>query len=511
MRPRIRILFAILLVVGLAAGATHSAAAALTDPMSSSKPGAIGHRSSTLQVDGEWSPGTVPALEQRSHELYCQLAAEQVALAFESTIEVRIPIEELRRLEETANVEPRMRVGLVQDLGIDLDLNGLTPARLSAKAMAVVAGAARLAPDGGIVWTIPIRSAGASALRLHLSGLDLPQGTQLYVYSAPLSTAGPALAEAFGPYIGRGPSGSGELWTPTITGEMVVLQLRHHGPSTVDDLASTRLTLESVGHMGHTFVLAQAAAADAKSFCSFNAPCVENGECYTSVPAVAGARDAVAMIIFRSGRYYYICSGGLLADTNPGTFVPYFLTAHHCISRKKEASSVEAIFQYRASSCADTSCPPPASSLPRALGSTILSTGRTGDYTLLQLDQPAPAGSFFLGWNATPVAYSNGLPLYRISHPQGGPQAYSEHAVDTSKPTCSSWPRGGWIYSQDVVGATEGGSSGSPVLDGNGDVVGQLSGGCGYNVGDPCDSAQNATVDGAFATYFQSVAGWLSP
>ena len=56
----------------------------------------------------------------------------------------------------------------------------------------------------------------------------------------------------------------------------------------------------------------------------------------------------------------------------------------------------------------------------------------------------------------------------------------------------------------------EGGSSGSPVVNGAGQIVGQLSGGCGYNVGDNCDAASNATVDGAFAAYFSQVSSILA-
>jgi hypothetical protein len=145
------------------------------------------------------------------------------------------------------------------------------------------------------------------------------------------------------------------------------------------------------------------------------------------------------------------------------------------------------------------------------LGSSILSSSRTGDYTLLRLGQQPPSGTVALPWNATEVAYSNGTRLYRISHPAGAPQAYSEHAVDTSRVTCQSWPRGNWIYSSDIVGATEGGSSGSPVLNAEGEIVGQLSGGCGYNVYDSCDSVQNATVDGALASYFPAVQQFLDP
>jgi PKD repeat protein len=114
-----------------------------------------------------------------------------------------------------------------------------------------------------------------------------------------------------------------------------------------------------------------------------------------------------------------------------------------------------------------------------------------------------------LGWTSQAVAASDGGMLYRISHPAGAPQAYSEHRVDTSAPTCRGWPRGPWIYSRDVVGATQGGSSGSPVVNASGQVVGQLTGGCGYNVNDVCDSVSNATVDGALAYYYPEVQQWL--
>jgi hypothetical protein len=103
------------------------------------------------------------------------------------------------------------------------------------------------------------------------------------------------------------------------------------------------------------------------------------------------------------------------------------------------------------------------------------------------------------------------MALYRISHPAGAPQAYSAQEVDTSRPTCRSWPRGNWIYSSDTFGATEGGSSGSPVVNAAGQFVGQLSGACGYNVNNPCDAAKNATVDGAFAAYYADVAAFLGP
>jgi V8-like Glu-specific endopeptidase len=239
--------------------------------------------------------------------------------------------------------------------------------------------------------------------------------------------------------------------------------------------------------------------------CSYNANCTVDAACGTEDAAVNVASDAVAHMLFVSGAYLYICSGGLVADSDTSTNIPYFLTANHCISKGSEAASLETFFFYRASSC--QACPDPGAA--STTGASLVVSGRTGDFTLLRLSQPAPAGAAFLGWSTTAVANTNGTPLFRLSHPQGAPQAYSTHVVDTSKVTCRSWPRGSWIYSRDLLGATEGGSSGSPVVNAAGQVVGQLTGGCGYNVTDVCDSASNATVDGAFAAYYSSVAPYL--
>lgn len=211
-----------------------------------------------------------------------------------------------------------------------------------------------------------------------------------------------------------------------------------------------------------------------------------------------------------SGAWLYYCSGGLVADTVAGSQIPYFLTANHCLSRTRDAAGLECYFQYWTASC-HGACYDPVGAVPRTLGAAVVSTNKTGDYTLMQLSENPPAGSYFMGWTSTPIANTNGAEIFRISHPSGSPQAYTKQVVDTGAGTCSSWPRGSWIYSRDTIGATEGGSSGSPVYNLSGQIVGQLSGACGFNVNDPCDSSSNATVDGAFASYYDAVKQWLDP
>ncbi len=245
------------------------------------------------------------------------------------------------------------------------------------------------------------------------------------------------------------------------------------------------------------------------NLCDFNASCVENASCVSLPGNVQAVRDAYASIVYRSGPYYYVCTGGLIADSDNASEIPYLLTANHCVSKGQEASSLETFFQYSSSDCSGNNTCPLSLANSDTSGSTIIATNRTSDYTLLRLSQNPPAGSVYLGWNTQPVAASNGTQLFRISHPGGAPQAYSEHVVDTTTTTCRSWPRGAWIYSKDTFGATEGGSSGSPVLNAAGEVVGQLSGACGFNVNEVCDSSSNATVDGAFANYYPEVSQFL--
>ncbi len=271
-------------------------------------------------------------------------------------------------------------------------------------------------------------------------------------------------------------------------------------------MREARFKIVGLGHIRPRFMAGE---------CGFNATCVESAAC-SSDPAVNDAKKAVAHMLFRSGGNYYICSGGLIDDNDNSNSLPLFLTANHCISKGREASSLENFFQFASTGCGDTSLCTASydslrSSFDRTLGASIVSKGRAADYTLLRLSEAAPGGSAVLGWNENPVAFNDGEHLYRISHPQGAPQSFSEHIVDTSAGTCTAWPRGDRIYSRDVVGATEGGSSGSPVVNSFGQIVGQLSGACGTNLNDTCDAASNATVDGAFAAYFSDVEQFLDP
>lgn len=427
---------------------------------------------------------------RRMTALQQRLEGAMVSLATEAPLRADVSATELRGIRDRASGEMKMAVGVVRELDVAMDFDRV-PRRMQ---IHDVFGATRGRDDGGFEWSGVVTSAGAAAGRVHFTGFDLPPGAELYVFARN--------GMAFGPYTGRGPNGDGDFWTNTIAGEEIVLHLSATG--------APRFRVAGFGHLTGDFKLAGSLTTDATTPCPGNSPCVVDAACATTSSAVDVAKNAVAHILFVSGpgnRLLYICSGGLVADSDPSSVVPYFITANHCVSKPAEAKSVETFFFYAAATCG--ACP--GRGAASTTGASIETAGHRGDYTLLRLSQPAPAGAAFLGWTTEPVAFAGGTPLFRLSHPRAAPQSYSEHVVDTARPACRTWPRGVWIYSTDVFGAIEPGSSGAPVVNANGEMVGQLSGICGSNDLEVCDSASNATVDGAFAEAFRALARWLGP
>jgi V8-like Glu-specific endopeptidase len=440
-------------------------------------------------------PG-VEELNARQARLHEWLTAERPRGTMEARVTVGVTEQELRDLARPrpsgSGPEP-LRIGLVKSVQPVFEVAGLAPGRSGGR---VAGGEFLRTTDGGFVWSMTVSSPGAYGLRLHFGRFAIPDDADLYVYT----TTG----EVRGPYQRRGPDASGAFWSNTVFSDTAIVALRHFGPARDEDLRGVSIVIDAVGHLARPFP--SPAPQDhtwSHNKCG-NASCVVDANC-GNLGAATDAASAVAKMEWIQGAFIYTCTGGLLND---GTANPrnLFLTANHCLS--KSNANMETFFFYTTSSC-NGNCP--GSPAPHTTGATVLATGRSGDFTLMELNGNPPSGTIRLGWTNEPIAFTGGADLFRVSNPNFGPQVFSQHDVDATATTCSGWPRGERIYSNDVVGATDGGSSGSPVVRSDGKVVGQLSGCCGFNCADVCDTGANSTVDGALAHYFSSVSSFLSP
>ncbi len=343
---------------------------------------------------------------------------------------------------------------------------------------------------GGLTWAVSVKVDDASRIRLHLADVRLPEGTELWVYSQGVEVV---------PFDLSLLRSEGDLWTPSVDGPEIRLEVRLPGGSLV---------------RGNTpaFVIDRFAEEPESLGAETTVACIEDAACYDNgdLRNLDLYKKAVAHLAWIQGSFISVCSGALLNDT-AGTFTPYLLTANHCFSTQSVTSTVEAYFDYIANSCLGSW--PNLSGLPRTVGGTLLATGTASDFTFLRLPS-APGSRAFLGWtNSTP---SSNTMLYRLSHPWPddlavpGAMAFSTTRIIGSPSTCTDLPNSRYIYSSKNIGSTTGGSSGAPTVTSNLQVVGQLLGVCGFDTNNNCDPL-NDQVDGRFSQTYPSISQYLAP
>jgi len=351
--------------------------------------------------------------------------------------------------------------------------------------------------DDRQVFGTSIQVEGAWRLRARLDSVRLPPGSELWVWGLGTEPV------SFGLELR---DDAGGLWTPSVDGEILFVEVA--APTNAAEFESGPFF--QVSEVMQLF----APEVPESGECLVDATCIGAG----TFDAIDAARGAIAQLQYVKGSGSYVCTGGLLNDTDTSTTIPYLLTANHCFSSQASASSLEAYWDYRSSTCGGSW--PSFGSLPLSSGATLLATSVLTDFTLVRLNS-IPAGRYLLGW--TTAGVSNGTSLHRVSHPfppgfsDPFAQTYSRTAAASAPVlTCATDEDGRpwgdltkFLYSSTAQGGAYGGSSGSPVILAGGYVVGQLLGACGTNL-EGC-SPDHYTVDGRFAVTYPSISQYLSP
>lgn len=311
-------------------------------------------------------------------------------------------------------------------------------------------------PDGSRLWRLKIFSAGALSLNLGFTRFDMPEGAKLWIYN-------PSGDYVEGPYTAKHRTGPGQLWTPIIPGESVVVELWVPAGVTTQPVVQ----IGRVNHGYRQFVGPDKAGTDKQGACNIDVICPAGNPWCDQIRSVA--KYTISGI--------YSCTGQLVNNTNID-FVPYFLSAFHCGVDAGNDHTLVFYWNFESPNCGDLRG---GSLTDNQTGATYRAGWADSDFLLVELDaQPDPdLNVYYVGWNATGNTPGAAVTIH---HPSGDEKAISfennalsttDYGSDTPDAAANHWRVGDWD-----AGTTEQGSSGACLYDpSDGLCIGQLHGG----------------------------------
>lgn len=322
--------------------------------------------------------------------------------------------------------------------------------------------------DGTLLWRLRIISKGAKAINLGITTFKLPKDGKLWIYSP----SGIKRKEFHGPYTIEDAL-KGQLWTPCISGEEIVVELNVKGYSKKDaDIL--------IGKVNHVY-----------NWPSISRTCTVDIDQSFSDERIDKWREQIQLAA-RSVAWFhvegtYIGSGTLLNSVRESWEkpAPYFLSADHTNLSGKNVHTMVVYWNYQWEFSGYTGT---GNFFDNQRGATYRAgSEKNVDFVLVELDKrPDPESNvYYSGWDAGWFLNEKKPQLlFGIHHPQSKNKSISVcvRPVKLAKyrtgesVTGKYWRIPGWEY-----GSTEPGSSGSGLWaiddDGSFRLVGQLRGG----------------------------------
>ena len=307
------------------------------------------------------------------------------------------------------------------------------------------------------VWRWRVTSAGAISLNLGFTRYRMPEGGRLLVYT-------PDYTEVIGPFTDTDNEAHGELWTPILTGDEVVIEVA----VPAGQVEEVELELGSVNR-GYQDVALAIRGVRSHWSCNIDVVCSEADAYRDQVRSVG--------LIVIDGRSS--CSGAMLSNTaRDGK--PYFLTAQHCFPMSEDdpehvASSAVVYWNYESPTCGSQS---DGSLAQYQIGASLRAHHQATDFALLELDdRPDPTHKvYYAGWDRSEAKVTSAVGIH---HPRGHVKSigFENSTVTVTSQGQTSVPgdRSHLRVDRWERGTSELGSSGSPLFNQNKRVVGQLS------------------------------------
>ncbi len=308
--------------------------------------------------------------------------------------------------------------------------------------------------DGSKLWRLSISSPGALSINLLFNEFILPSGAKLFIYNQDRS-------EIHGPFNDYNNQEDLLFATTLIRGDLITIE--YFEPANVAFEGVLRLARVTHGYRGPEEFI--------KGFGN-SGSCNVNVSCPEAAPMEDQIRSVCMLVTGSSG----FCTGALINNTSSDG-KPYVLSADHCYTNP---GSVVFWFNWQSPTCANPPSSPPYDYVSGASNKARYSNS---DMWLMEINQPVPSNFnvYYAGWNKTNDNNISGK-IWGIHHPSGDIKkiSWSDMGVSTTTYLQNTVPGNGthWRITQWSDGTTtEGGSSGSPLFDTQGRIIGQLHGG----------------------------------
>lgn len=312
-------------------------------------------------------------------------------------------------------------------------------------------------------WKLVVNVPGAKGFFISFDEFYLPKDSKLYAYSKDDSKNAIIFSHEDNPdggaYSLEGLKGDNvvlEYMTSTPLKEAPKLHLRNIGYKYTDNLGNELSGFNS-----------------SKNSCMINVNCPE-GDLWD-----VQRRGVLQLRMTKSDNKTYLCSGSLVNNTSNDK-TPYVLTAYHCFENmtKEQIEQTEFFFEYESPTCEENTLP--IYKYHKGSEILVLNPIKNGsDGALLKLSENIPNDwdVYFNGWDRENTG-SNIKSGSIIHHPLGDVKKITFYEAPL---TSSKWndnaPNGTHWIAYYSVGSTAGGSSGSPIFNQNGLIVGTLTGG----------------------------------
>ncbi len=368
-------------------------------------------------------------------------------------------------------------------------------------------GAWEVLPGGNALCRLRLKAEGALALACSFDRFYLPPGGRLFIYT-------PDQQQLIGAFTEANNQDDLLFATELMQGDQIIIEYEQSAGS--EETPELHLSGLAYAYRGVSFPgkLPESGFGTSGS-CEVNVNCSEGQDWLKH-------KRSVVRISIKAGGDYFWCSGTLLNNTLQN-YKPYVLTADHCGAYSSTADLSQWLFYfvYEGPDCDDPAAEPAWKTLTGAKKKA--STGSDGsvilesDLYLVLLNNMIPGSyyPYYCGWDRQDLVSNAGVCIH---HPQGDIKKISTYNTPTYSYSWSGTPNSHWGVKWSATinghGVTEPGSSGSALLNAQGKVIGQLSGG-----GSSCQNLTLPDFYGKFSYSWDAHGGdstkslkhWLDP